>query len=453
VPDSGPLFDALRTCAMRHPDKPALSYQGHTLSYGELYRAVNEMAQTIARESAGAWLVVDDTDELAFALRYLAATRDGRPVILGDGGTPTKSILTSLENGPPARSLPCDAPEVVFTSGSTGRPSAILLDGHQMFRKAESINAFIGNEAHDVEIITLPLRHSFGLGRLRCAVAKGQSIVLTGRLAAPHKVFDAVARYPRAGLGLVSSMVKIILARHHQALRKHQERIAYLEIGSEPFEAGYRTTLARTVEEARLALHYGMTEMSRATMTDIRVACGSETVGKPMPGVEVRLGALHGADASGGRSEILLRGTAMARGYVDESSLTLIPQGGWIHSRDHGRLDEAGYLHVEGRLAHVVKILGRSVAFEETEKEISAWLSGAGCVCLPCELIPGVPVLVAVVEEERATVDRDALYERLRQCLPSHQVPRRIIGVPRLPRLRNGKVDREAAAALVATTP
>jgi peptide synthetase PhsA len=188
-------------------------------------------------------------------------------------------------------------------------------------------------------------------------------------------------------------------------------------------------------------------------MTDIRVACGSETVGKPMPGVEVRLGALHGADASGGRSEILLRGTAMARGYVDESSLTLIPQGGWIHSRDHGRLDEAGYLHVEGRLAHVVKILGRSVAFEETEKEISAWLSGAGCVCLPCELIPGVPVLVAVVEEERATVDRDALYERLRQCLPSHQVPRRIIGVPRLPRLRNGKVDREAAAALVATTP
>ena len=166
-------------------------------------------------------LVYSD-DKLESALNYLAAAGLNAPLVVTDQTTLTAAMVERLErNLPEVLAMRLGAPEILFTSGSSSQPKVVLLDGHQMFRKAEQINAFVRNRPETVEVLFLPLMHSFGLGRLRCAIANGQSIVLQNGLGSAGQLKEALTR-PNVGFGLVSSLVKVLLEQVREPARGEQ---------------------------------------------------------------------------------------------------------------------------------------------------------------------------------------------------------------------------------------
>ena len=447
---AGPIYRSLKRHALSNPGKPALHREGTTLTYAQLLAEVDARACSAQRKARETWSIVCADDKLEFALSYLAAARLNAPLVVASQAALTDTMVERLEqNLPEVLAMGLGGPEVMFTSGSSAQPKAVLLDGHEMFRKAEQINAFVGNRPDTVEVLCLPLVHSFGLGRLRCAIANGQSIVLQNGLGSAGQLQEALAR-PNVGFGFVSSMVKVLLSRYTNLLGENSSNIAYLEIGSEPLEPEYRQQLVRLLPRTRLCLHYGMTELSRAAMVDLRRGSATATIGSAMPDTEIGIDDGAGGVHAMGSGEIALRGAAMLRAYLDGNGMRQMAAGMWLRTGDRGYIDETGQVTISGRLSNVLKIHGENVVPEETERLIRRLPLVVDCVCVRKELLPGVYILAALIQTDGVPVpDQAEVHDYLRRNLPAHQVPRRFVYTNELPRLANGKIDRKLAAESV----
>ena len=145
------LYQALVEHASARPGTIALRSGTLALSYQDLLVEVDRA------EPVSDWAVLDDRDKPSFVIRYLTAVKTGTPVVIGEPGTMTDSVVRTLRGHEAPR-----ATEVMFTSGSSASAKAVLLDGTAMYRKALHINEFLG--ATGTELITLPLRHSRNSG-------------------------------------------------------------------------------------------------------------------------------------------------------------------------------------------------------------------------------------------------------------------------------------------------
>jgi O-succinylbenzoic acid--CoA ligase len=153
------------------------------------------------------------------------------------------------------------------------------------------------------------------------------------------------------------------------------------------------------------------------------------SAGRPLLGVELRVG-------EGG--EILVRGPMVARS-------ALAPDG-WLHTRDRGRLDEDGFLHVEGRLDDVIVTGGENVMAREVEDALLTHPAVAD-VAVAGRPDPewGQAVTAWVV---LATHAPDAeLAAHSRRLLAPHKVPKAFVRVDELPRNAAGKVVRRELRA------
>jgi long-chain acyl-CoA synthetase len=117
---------------------------------------------------------------------------------------------------------------------------------------------------------------------------------------------------------------------------------------------------------------YGMTETATASTVSTLEAYRFGTVGRPLPGAEVRI-----ADDG----EILIRGANIFRGYykMEDKSFGAI-EDGWLHTGDLGELDEDGFLKITGRKKDIIITAGGknlTPANLENDLKQSRWISQA----------------------------------------------------------------------------
>ena len=93
--------------------------------------------------------------------------------------------------------------DILFTTGTTGFPKGVVLSHKNEHSAAVMINSFIGNTDEDIELLALPISHSFGLGRLRCTLVQGGTIDLLGSFANMKKFFREMDARKITGFGMV----------------------------------------------------------------------------------------------------------------------------------------------------------------------------------------------------------------------------------------------------------
>jgi len=182
-------------------------------------------------------------------------------------------------------------------------------------------------------------------------------------------------------------------------------------------------------------------------------------VGRPLPGKELLLVDETGAAvAPGTAGEIVVRSEFLFAGYWRRPDLTARvlapdpddPRRQRFHTGDIGRqLPDGSYQHL-GRRDLQVKVRGQRVEIAEVEQAVRD-LGVADAAVAAHELAPSRARLVAFVAGGEGTLpDRRVLRARLREVLPEHMVPSAFVGLPALPLLTGGKIDRPALAALAA---
>ncbi|MCP9992599.1 AMP-dependent synthetase/ligase [Streptomyces albogriseolus] len=307
---------------------------------------------------------------------------------------------------------------LIYTSGTTGRPKGVRLPHDNWSYMAKAIAATGLVHADDVQYLWLPLAHVFGKVLTSGQIEVGHVTAVDGRVdkiienlpvvqptymaAVPRifeKVYNGVAAKARAAGAPSTRSSSGPRASHASTPRSRRTTSAApaprpprpdcapstpsptsssTPRSARPSEAGLRACVSGSAALAPeigyffsgAGIHilegYGLTESSAASFVNPGEAYRTGTVGKPLPGTEVRI-----ADDG----EILLRGPGIMQGYhnLPDKTAEVLEEDGWFHTGDIGELSADGYLRITDRKKDLIKTSGgKYIAPAEVEGQFKA---------------------------------------------------------------------------------
>ena len=331
-----------------------------------------------------------------------------------------------------------DVATIIYTSGTTGRPKGCVLTHRNLY--SDIANAVPGLTALFHEgastLLFLPLAHSFarliqiGVVYARCRmghlpdvknlVADMGEFKPTFVLSVPRvfeKVYNGAKQRAHAdGKGAIFDSAERVAVAYSEGLDRPGgpgmllrlrhgvfDRLVYgrlrAALGGQCHSAisggaplGER--LAHFFRGVGVTIYegYGLTETSPAVAVNLQHAIKVGTVGRPLPGVTVRL-------ANDG--EILIKGDLVFRGYWNNAEATaeVLDEDGWFHSGDLGELDGDGFLKITGRKKEIIVTAGgKNVAPAVLEDRLRAHPLVSQCMVVG-DRQPFIAVLVTIDEE------------------------------------------------------
>jgi malonyl-CoA/methylmalonyl-CoA synthetase len=391
-------------------------------------------------------------------LRYLTLGEAGG----GGRGTAAGGAQTLRA---PSHNLPGIAPTrralMVYTSGTTGKPKGVVTTHAQLTAQIEALVAAWGWSAEDRILHVLPLHHVHGIVNvLLCALWSGAVCEMLPR-------FDAEEVWRRFASGRITLFMAVptlysrLVAAWEQAPEATRERWSEAARGLRLMVSGSAALPVSVLErwEAitghRLLERYGMTEIGMALSNPLVGERRAGTVGRPLPGVEVRrvdeAGRVLGPGEEAVPGELEVRGPAVFGEYWGrpEATRQAFRTGGWFRTGDVAVVEAGGYYRLLGRQSvDIVKTGGYKVSALEIEEVLRTHPAVAECA------VVGVPdeewgerVAVAVVPREGEELTLEALRTWAKQRLAPYKVPTLLRLVPELPRNALGKVTKPAVRA------
>jgi acyl-CoA synthetase (AMP-forming)/AMP-acid ligase II len=362
--------------------------------------------------------------------------------------------------GVAAADLPVGA-TLLYTSGTTGRPKGcVRTAGQEAARAAELIRTYsLGPD--DVHLIACPLAYSAPGILLRAARRAGAATALLPRFTADG-FLAAVAACRATFFFLVPTQYQRLLE-----LPEEQRRASDLSsvraalVAGAPMPPALRRAVVDWLGPGRLWEFYGSSETGTVSvLAPDEQLVHPDTVGRPVPGVELRLesapGVHAGAGAGGAVGEIFVRSPTVMSGYWDPASQSVAWPGtadGFLSVGDLGEQAHAGApLRLIDRIHDTIITGGVNVYPAEVERALHEHPEVAAAVVF------GVAdprwqqrVAALVVRAPGSAIGADDLLAFLRDRLAPHKVPKQIafVAADDLPRSASGKPLRRAAAALL----
>jgi len=350
-----------------------------------------------------------------------------------------------------------DLADMLFTSGTTGHPKGAMCTHGQVLRAYAVWSSVVGLREGDRYLVINPFFHGFGYkaGWL-ASIIVGATILPERTLDVPH-LLDVVRRERVTVLPGTPTLYQTML-EHPDFLA---EGVATLRLAVTGAASVPPTLLYRIRDELgfrHIVTGYGLTEASGIVSMcryDDPLETVATTVGRVLPGLEVRIAAQDGSPVpAGGEGEILVRGYAVMKGYFGEDSSTAaaIDADGWLHTGDVGVLGEDGSLRITDRIKDMFIVGGFNAYPAEIENILARHpgVAQAAVIGVPDERMGEVGTAYVVARTGRAP-DPDEIIAWCREAMANYKVPRHVEIVGELPLNASGKVLknvlREWAAA------
>jgi acyl-CoA synthetase (AMP-forming)/AMP-acid ligase II len=494
------LGDILRLNAMKFPDKTALVFKDTRLSYLELNRRVNHLANALlgigVKKGDRLAVLADNCSQ--YVELYFAAAKDGMVIvpinnsldadgmtyIVSDSGANTlifsqnyTGTINSLRLGLKAvkhyivigeapraesyenllSSYPDNEPEVaideddtawlLYTSGTTGAPKGVMLSHkNQIVDSANTILTCFPINRNDIHLVILPLFHIGALWHMRCHFYMGSTTVLMDTRD-PKLVLETIERERVTTFCFVPPMIVPII--EYPDIHKYDVSSMRIMIYSgAPLPEGLERRLKRIFGDIVIQV-YALTEGGPAVIMPPLMegpwqkvkrpgSCGKEVIN-----VEVRLVNEEGKDCAPGEvGEILARGDNIMKGYWNMPEATAKTlEGGYLHTGDLATRDEEGYYYITGRKKDTITSAGMPVYSPEVENVISLHpaISEVAVIGVPDkELGEAVKAVVVLREGEKAS--EDEIIGWCKDKLDVRKLPKSVEIVDRLPKTPSGKV-------------
>ncbi len=343
---------------------------------------------------------------------------------------------------------------ILYTPGTTGKPKGVVLTHDNLVRTARVTGETLGLVPEDVVLCAVPLFQIFGLGAaLMTGITAGAALVLQERFR-PDEALELVERHGVTVYHGVPTMFVMTLRqpdieeRDLGALRTGI--VAGAPVGRDLIDEA-RRKLAEGLEIA-----YGLTETSPTvamTRRDDPADVRSETVGRPVDGVDVRILDEEGdALPAGQEGEVGVRGFNVMDGYFRQPGETrrAFTEDGFLRTGDLAIQDEDGYLRIVGRRSDVILRGGYGVHPQEVEDHLRSHpaVLDAVVVGVPNEVL-GELVCACVQPVEGALISEDEVRDYCESALAEYKVPDLVRFMEELPRTPGGKPRRGELTRLV----
>ena len=411
--------------AARRPGHTALVCGAERVSYGALVESLNPVPRMEGRRVS-----VQLPNGIQFVRQVYSAWAAGAVVVPINTRLAPAEVRSILEDvAAPVASEPDDS-LILYTSGTTGRPKgAINTHANVIVQNVEHHVAAWGIGEDDRFLATTPLAHRAGIGRLVNALGLGGTLVIMEKFDAAEALRLIEAEQITVA-GLPPTVIRMMLpslranARQCRSLRR-------VIVSTEAFPAPLMREVAALLPQVEFFGVYGMSEAAVSSASLQEQLHRPGTVGKPLPGVEVKIES----------GELLVSGQVM-RGYFNRPQANAEAfRDGWFHTGDLARLDADGYLYIVDRKKDMVVSGGYNVYSREVEQVLAGHpdVADAAVVGVPDELY-GEAVAAFVQLRPGAQVSAEALVEHCRAHLAGYKKPRHVRFVEALPRNSLGKV-------------
>lgn len=374
-------------------------------------------------------------------------------ILAGDHAEGTLSFA-ELESSPEGELVerdPAELAALLYTGGTTGRSKGVMLSHDAMSASAWGATTVGYDPEQRVSLVPLPLSHAFGLlvQTLALHSPDPSTAVLMRWFDAPGWITLAEKHRVNAA-ALVPSMLQMLLA---EPLEEHDlSALRRMASGAAPLLHETRDELQRRLPWVELAEGYGCTESAALISTSPIGGVRPGSVGKPAPGVELRIEKSDGSDgAPGEEGEICVRGPNLMTGYWNAPAETeRALRDGWLHTGDVGRVDDDGYLYVVDRLKDLIIRSGINVYPRDIE---DVMLSHPDVVAAAVVGKPdpkyGEEVVAFVQLRPGSHATEESLREFARDHISRAKYPRDVRIVDQIPLTSVLKTDRKKLRSLL----
>lgn len=485
------FYDAVVNVAELFSDKPSSAVAfidaGVVATYGDFDQAVSRIQGAMQRRcQPGDAVAIVGPPSIDFVEMVVAGLRAGLSVLPLDPRYPMAELRRALDladvsllvatdetpladlaidtvdasellNAPappspnPPASVDADsAALLMFTSGTAGDPRiAVLTHGNIAASVEQAVSS--ADELTAVPHVTLgvmPLSHVLGLVSVVAVSLRVGATVVMSRDPNVEAVAQQVQQH---GVTLlVAPPIFWYRLSESDTTRGDFASVRLAVSGAAPLSG----SLARKIaDQFGIAIHqaYGLTEASPGLTSAVGTDAPANSVGRPLPGVELRLVDEFGDDAViGDVGEVWARGANVFPGYLNDPDATaaVLDEDGWLRTGDLAVVDERGFLFIVGRSKDQIIVAGFNVHPGEVEELLVTHptVDAAAVVGEP-DREYGEVVVAYIVASEGQTTDFDALAAHCRTKLAGYKCPSRFELVTELPRGMTGKVRRRTLRA------
>ncbi|MGE5258973.1 MAG: long-chain-fatty-acid--CoA ligase [Hyphomicrobiales bacterium] len=474
------------------PEKPAILFEGASISYAELNDRIDRLANGLKANSIGRGtcvaLYLPNIPE--FAIGYLAAVRVGAiavsinsmykseeiKYIINDSGCvlmfttgdllanvpfsecPTLKQVLICEGDPQGHATldewlakgtsmpagvdmnPDDPAALLYTSGTTGFPKGATLSHGNVVSNSWTTVHHAGFTRDDRMILFLPIFHVFGQDFIMNATFLACGTLVLHRRFVPDRVLDSIQRDHVTMFFAVPTIYIALLNMQLPADVFASIRYEFSAASTMPREISSRWTerFGRPVYEG-----YGLTECSPFACYnhDFRHKFGS--VGTPVENFEIKI--LDGNDNElplGKWGEICIKGPGVMKGYWNKPAETQHAlRNGWLHSGDIGMLDDEGYVFIVDRVKDMINVSGFKVWPAEVEEFLYKH-PAIHEVAVYGKPHPekGEMVVAAIVLKEGATATSEEITAYCRNHMAAYKAPALVDFISELPKSATGKI-------------
>ncbi|MHB1217511.1 MAG: class I adenylate-forming enzyme family protein [Alphaproteobacteria bacterium] len=347
--------------------------------------------------------------------------------------------------------MPCQGKEIAYisyTSGSTGKPKGVLLTHAAVEWATRNLRRALLYGPDERCLLAVPMFHANGMfAGLFSMLECGGSIVILHDVD-PVEMIRAIERERCTYTTGVPAMYKLMLRQDELLAKTDCSSMRFVICGSSEVPEDLLEEFTRRM--APMLEAYGLTESGFVCNNPRWGIRKQGSTGLPYPDVELRV--VDPADPNrdvpvGELGELLVRSPGNLIGYHNLPEITaerLLPDG-WFRTRDIVRADADGYIEVIGRADDRISCAGESIYPKEVENILMEHPQVADVAVVPmADEVKGEVPVAFVVEKKAGSVTADELKQFFLKHGAPYMHPRRVFMVPEMPLTPAKKIDRSA---------
>lgn len=346
-----------------------------------------------------------------------------------------------------------DRSMLLFTTGTTGSSKGVVMLHRGDVGIAGNVIEGTSMKKGNVEIIPMPLNHSFGIRRYQSDMVNGGTVCLMDGMVFIGTLWKLVEKYGATSMAISPASLGMIFHLSDERIADYADQLDYIQIGSAPLAEADKEKLLRLLPDTRLYNFYGSSEAGCACILEFS-GNGNKTgcIGRPTVNSIVRFTDDAGNVVENGSPEapalLSWGGSIVMEGYYNDPDLTAETLvGGYVRTKDLAYLDEDGDCILVGRADDVINYGGSKISPAEIENLALGYeyIDDVAFTSISDPITGELPVILVIQKDGY----EEAEFERfLTDRLESYKLPRKYIYVDNIPKTFKGSVLRKEVRKL-----
>jgi acyl-CoA synthetase len=334
------------------------------------------------------------------------------------------------------------------TSGTTGMPKCVAHSSHRWFYYHQLLLETAAFDEHDVFMSCISGTFGFGLWTSRFSPTILGLPCVISRKFSPEEAIARIHQHKVTVLAAVSTQFIMMLASPEMRSENFTS-LRYLYTGGESVPRE-KSVEFETITGAHVLQFYGSNETGALSATRVSDSRDKRlgTAGRPFSQMQVRLNDSHGDDVTAtGYGRAACKGAANCLGYYNdiEAQKELYTDDGWMLTGDYVRIDEAGYLHVEGRAGDFIIRGGKNISALAVEEAVLTIpnVRVAAAIAVPDAVFGEKVAIIVELKDKEQALHLEALRAHLKASDYSVEtIPELLYVVDAMPLSSGGKIAK-----------